>query len=148
MNTDAIRLYLQTDYTDQHLAALLAHAESGKLTYFSCCCPAGIPWATHALRSRSEPICWREHDLRAVSFQAGVVSVEFCYLGHHEDNGDVVGDELRADELRRQRIIPLVREEIARRDQARQQRERHTGRDLFVGTTITDMEDAVETVRS
>lgn len=49
-NEEIISSFLQTAYTDERLAALLAHAQDGKLSYWSCCCFIGIPTAVHALR--------------------------------------------------------------------------------------------------
>lgn len=37
-------------YTDERLAMLLAHAQDGKLSYYSCCCLRGVPSADHALK--------------------------------------------------------------------------------------------------
>lgn len=49
-NEQIISEFLRSAYTDEKLAALLAHAEDGKLSYWSCCCFIGIPTADHALR--------------------------------------------------------------------------------------------------
>lgn len=49
-NEEIISNFLQTAYTDERLAALLAHAQDGKFSYMSCCCFIGIPTALHALR--------------------------------------------------------------------------------------------------
>jgi hypothetical protein len=54
MKTENISRFLKGNYSDEQLAALLAHAESGRLSYNSCCCLVGIPLATHALRSEHE----------------------------------------------------------------------------------------------
>lgn len=51
-NEEIISSFLQTAYTDERLAALLAHAQDGKLSYWSCCCFIGIPTAIHALRGQ------------------------------------------------------------------------------------------------
>ncbi|MCI0526562.1 MAG: hypothetical protein L0Y56_03795, partial [Nitrospira sp.] len=45
-----LRAYMQQHYSDEKLAALLAHARDGKLAYHSCCCFIGIATADHALR--------------------------------------------------------------------------------------------------
>src|SRR5258708_22634376 len=50
MNTANIVQFLQTAYTDENLAALLAHAQDEKLSFFSCCCLIGVTNAPHALR--------------------------------------------------------------------------------------------------
>jgi hypothetical protein len=38
----ALRAFMQQHYTDERLAMLLAHAESGKLSFTSCCCFIGV----------------------------------------------------------------------------------------------------------
>lgn len=43
-----IREFMQKHYTDERLAQLLAHAQDGKLSYWSCCCFIGIPTAVHS----------------------------------------------------------------------------------------------------
>jgi len=48
---EAIRPFVRRHYTDEVLAAAIAHAEDGKLAYESCCCLVGIPTADHALDS-------------------------------------------------------------------------------------------------
>lgn len=50
MSTEAIEQFLQKHYSDERLAALLAHCQDGKFGYISCCCLTGIPTADHALR--------------------------------------------------------------------------------------------------
>ena len=51
--TGAIEEYLRVAYDDEHLAMLQAHAESGKLAYYSCCCLIGIPTVDHTLRGEA-----------------------------------------------------------------------------------------------
>jgi hypothetical protein len=58
MKTENIVKFLQTAYTDEKLAALLAHAQDGKLAYRSCCCLIGFPSANHsALGETLIPMC-------------------------------------------------------------------------------------------
>lgn len=47
--SENIKLFLQQYYTDEQLAALLAHCQDGKFSFHSCCCLIGIPTADHAL---------------------------------------------------------------------------------------------------
>jgi len=49
-----IRTFLQIAYTDERLAALLAHAQQGKLAFDSCCCLLGCSNAPHSLLGKSE----------------------------------------------------------------------------------------------
>lgn len=111
MSTETIERFLQTEYTDEKLAALLAHAEDGKLSFFSCCCFAGIPSATHTLQGE------RMHLIYAGLNQ-----------GHHEVDGNLFSKMSSAysalavsDEESRAKLIPLIRAEIARRDSLKQE---------------------------
>ena len=52
-------------YTDEKLAALLAPAEDGKLSYVSCCCLIGVPTAGHALRGVVPHVAGEPHLVRA-----------------------------------------------------------------------------------
>lgn len=112
-NVEAIKLYLQRHYTDQMLADTLAHAQDGKLCYASCCCLAGIPTAPHALQGEN----WLEvrlmknnHEIMALDNLKGAYDAAraFLELGHE-------------DRERRERIIPILLKEIARRESIRKQ---------------------------
>lgn len=109
--TDNIIKYLQAAYSDQNLSDLLAHAESGRLAYRSCCCFIGIPTAKHALRGymtefeAGEPLGMEFHHhglARLSSATARLAEAEFMNLG-------------RTDAARREAIIPLVKAEMDRR---------------------------------
>lgn len=118
-NTQNIQKFLRPPdrggaYTDEKLAALLAHAEDGKLAYDSCCCFIGVPNALHALRT-----CRDVDHTNSVSEHAPirlgvnmtpqmrVAEREFCRLGN-------------TDALRRERLIPLIHAEMALREQERE----------------------------
>ncbi len=119
MSTTHITQYLQTAYSDAHLAALLAHAtvEPGedparKLSYHSCCCLIGVTNATHALRGymrefmfgEARPDGCNHHTvLRLGSSLAANAEDEFFCLG-------------KTDAERRDRLVPLIQAEIARRE--------------------------------
>jgi hypothetical protein len=103
----AIVNFLQNHYSDEKLAALLAHAEDGKLSMWSCCCFVGIPTARHALNGELGEGVLRGTHLDAGRKLSGAykAETEFFNLGNDRD--------------RRAKLIPLIREEIARREQIR-----------------------------
>ena len=105
-------------YTDERLAMLLAHAEDGKLAFFSCCCLVGVSTAEHSLRGRTENVRdWNDHgatfgdvpmgDEVSKAFNALASSFEF-------DSWDAE---------RRARLIPLIKAEMSRRESIRTQPE-------------------------
>jgi hypothetical protein len=116
--------FLQTTYTDETLAALLAHTKTEpgedparKLSFFSCCCFIGIPNAPHALRGyvpefaqgRVLPAGSTHHQsVRLSSELAADAEEEFFFLGS-------------TDAERRERMVPLIEAEIVRREQVREQ---------------------------
>jgi hypothetical protein len=116
LETGNIQRFLQKAYTDEKLAALTAHTEDGKVAYGSCCCLIGIPGADHAL-------------LEAGGYCAGIVphvdvarrqlpyafaaEIEFFALGKSERPGWPP-----TDELRRERLLPLLYAERDRRAQS------------------------------
>ncbi len=115
MNTANIKKFLQTAYTDENLAALLAHAQDEKLSFFSCCCLIGVTNAPHALRGyvpefahgRTLPAGSTHHQsVRLNSELAADAEEEFFFLGN-------------SDAERRERMIPLIEAEITRRELAR-----------------------------
>src|SRR5438105_1390687 len=114
MNTANIVEFLQTAYTDENLAALLAHAQDEKLSFFSCCCLIGVTNAPHALRGyvpefaqgRVLPAGSTHHQsVRLSSELAADAEEEFFFLGS-------------SDAERRKHMLPLIEAEIARREQA------------------------------
>ena len=113
MNTSNIVKFLQTAYTDENLAALLAHAQDEKLSFFSCCCLIGVTNAPHALRGyvpefaqgRVLPAGSTHHQsVRLGSELAADAEEEFFFLGN-------------SDAERRKHMLPLIEAEIARREQ-------------------------------
>lgn len=103
MSTKAIEQFLQTAYTDERLAMLLAHAEDGKLSYASCSCLIGIPLCNHALHSANCACDNKCHNkARRVFEGANEAEDEFMDLGFN-------------DAERRENLIPLVRAEMDRR---------------------------------
>lgn len=110
MSTENIQKFLAEAYTDEKLAALLAHAQDGKLAYRSCCCLIGIPTANHALRGympefktgRPLPIEYQHHLAMRFTEHAAQAEKEFYNLGS-------------TDAELRERLIPLILSEIERR---------------------------------
>ena len=116
MQTENIVKFLAEAYSDERLAALLAHAQDGKLSFCSCCCFIGITNAPHALRGYMREfakgqILPREsthhQEVRYGSELADSAETEFALLGE-------------SDEERRALIIPLAESEILRREQNRE----------------------------
>lgn len=105
--TENIEKFLQTAYTDEKLAALLAHAQDGKLAYQSCCCLIGVPSATHALQGtlmmaeQPENFC-AHYALKHFSTLEKQAETEFLRIGID-------------DAARRKALIPLIYAEMERR---------------------------------
>lgn len=106
-NEEVVSNFLRTAYTDDKLAALLAHAEDGKLAFESCCCLIGIPTAHHALQPHREGI-WEEPHLELARLEVAgrVAESAFERLA-------------KTDRARRTKLIPLIRAEMARREAER-----------------------------
>ena len=115
----AIRNFLRTAYTDERLTWLVEHARSGRLVYNSCCCLVGVVTADHTLQGKV-PV--RElatsHYALAKTF-VGASAAERAY----QDMGYVGKTRVpSADDVRRRRLVPLVKAEIRRRDRTRAER--------------------------
>jgi hypothetical protein len=113
MCTTSIVEFLQTAYTDEKLGALLAHAQDEKLSFFSCCCFIGVSNAPHALRAHVpelaqgrvlSPGSTHHQTVRLASALAARAEEEFFFLGS-------------TDAERRERLVPLIEDEMARREQ-------------------------------
>lgn len=113
----SLRLFLR-NFPDDRLAALLAHAQSGKLVFTSCCCFIGSLTADHALCGATSlrVIANSDHYLaaKAAPFASEAESV---YLNFSPPCMLVPGEI--ADAERRRRVIPFIRAEIWRRDKRR-----------------------------
>jgi hypothetical protein len=108
MRTANISRFLERNYSDEQLAALLAHAQSGKLSYNSCCCLVGIPLATHALRGEHEyDFDGEAHLERGRELpHAREAESEFALLG--------------PDRARREALARLILAEMERREKGRE----------------------------
>ena len=112
MQVENIVKFLQTAYSDEKLAALLAHASDGKLGYGSCCCLVGIPTSNHALQEA--PGMFRLED-RGVDV-SHYLSLERSTL---MDSAETEFRNFKNDAERREILIPLILEEQARREKMR-----------------------------
>lgn len=122
--SEAIKNFLQTAYSDEKLAALLAHAEDGKLAYYSCCCFIGAATADHPLQGKNEiPDDSHTSDLLPYANEA---ETEYVRLGND-------------DAERRAKLIPMIRAEMTRRDAQRIQ-------DAGDTMGITPVEEALRVV--
>jgi len=105
-----LRAFLQTSYTDERLAMLLAHAQSGKLAWYSCCCFVGVSNADHALKGVCRPGSLGVNHLDFLDQSASHVSLTYHIIASND-----------AD--RRRLIIPLIKAEMKRREWAKQKHE-------------------------
>lgn len=104
------------NYSDERLAWLLAHARSGNLSFYSCCCFIGVATADHALRSSGEPHTGSEHlSVAHAMLAADDAETAFCTLAARFSSCGGNSD----DEQRRRRIIPMIKAEMRRRERER-----------------------------
>jgi hypothetical protein len=112
-NEEILTDFMQKHYSDEQLAALLAHAEDGKLSYWSCCCFIGIATANHPLQSEisSEMASAEPHYMEARRMvNAQEAELAFLQLSRRD-----------SEEGRRAKLIPLIRSEMNRRAELRAQ---------------------------
>lgn len=109
-----LRNYLKR-YPADRLAALLAHAQEGKLSFLSCCCFIGVETADHALEGKHPGfVAVRPHLHRAREIPgAREAEAAYCTLGAI---GPGAAGDWTNDGYRRKIIIPMVRAEFRRRD--------------------------------
>lgn len=110
-----VRLFLRNHYSDERLAMLLAHLQSGKFSYFSCCCFVGIPTAEHSLRGElfqgSE---YGNHYAVAKGLIGALAAERGAFaLGHIGVN---IESNDSFDVARNKRLIAIVRAEMWRRE--------------------------------
>lgn len=115
--TGNIVQFLQNVPTDAELVAILAHAEDNKLAYGCCTCLISSPGAPHVLVGDAWYCEGAEEHLKQARIQpfAEAAEKEFLWLG------DPGGGLPYNNEMRRERVIPLLRAEIQRREQSRAQ---------------------------
>jgi len=116
-----IRKFMRENYSDDRLAQLLAHAQEGKLNYFSCCCFVGVHDAKHALRTRKDTD-WEGHEVAIFSPCKREASTAYGQLVPLE--GEKVIQTSDASDLPRRRIlIPMIKAEMKRRSLLREGKE-------------------------
>lgn len=114
LKTGNIQKWLET-LPEVNLAALRAHCEDGKLSFSSCSCLIGSRTAQHALGTIGE-YCEEDtvHLEVARSMPYGLnAEAEFDALGNPGD-----GITPPSDDLRRERLMPLIVAEQERRAQS------------------------------
>lgn len=122
--------FLQSQYSEERLLFLLAHAESGRLAYVSCCCFIGVVTADHALKGEIADGCknpaFGKHVIAARKLPGGYMAeTAYAQLGEVEfiiDADKAMSAGLAApdrDAYRRAKLIPLIRAEIERRERER-----------------------------
>lgn len=122
METENIVKFLQTAYSDERLAALLAHAQDGKLAFYSCCCMAGGATADHPLKGTIREYAEQPHYVRAMELPfAYEAEREFCFLAD-----DTCTSSEQADAMRRVKIQPLIIAEQERREKLKRSAELST----------------------
>lgn len=104
-----IRQFMREHYSDERLSWLLAHAQSGRLSYNSCCCFIGIPNAPSAALATG--IGGESHSSQHyndVHGRPGYWEAErgFIHLGS-------------GDRAKRRILIPMIRAEMKRREKLR-----------------------------
>jgi hypothetical protein len=107
MKTENIVKFLQTAYSDEKLAALLAHAQDGKLAFCSCCCFIGVADSIHALQGHGLRADVFENHPQRKAFRSTIVgkAAEFEFHGIGQNDAE-----------RRERLIPLILAEMERRE--------------------------------
>lgn len=118
-NKQIIRQFMQAHYSDERLAMLLAHAQSGRLSFWSCCCFIGVATADHALQgSRDTPGYLVGQHLNAARLLPGGEEAEEAFMALSGDPWN--NDHPQTDDVARRRLIPIIKAEIRRRDRERQ----------------------------
>lgn len=108
-----IMAFMRQHYTDERLAMLRAHAEDGKLAFFSCCCFIGVATADHPLHGKHDGVPFGRH-YRAAQALSDVQSAERAAGALWRTSG---GPFLAyADQGFRARLLPLILWEQCRRD--------------------------------
>ncbi len=115
---EALKSFMQNHYSDEKLAGLLAHAQDGKLIYAACCCFVGCATVNHPLRFTDNISLYGEvpehvyeetvRHLTEARELEGAIEAEATFFS--------LGWE---DSERRSKLIPLILEEMNRREKLR-----------------------------
>src|SRR6185312_16957066 len=109
MQTENIVKFIRANYSDERLAALIAHCEDGKLIYGSCCCLIGSANADHALSAEWITAGKTHYDDARLLPYAIAAEREFYNLGFGTDHDDY-------HSARRERLLPILYAERDRRN--------------------------------
>lgn len=118
-----IRAWLR-EYPGDRLAALLAYAQDGGLSYWGCCCLLGCFNANHALQQDTIYCDGRHLESARIRAMSLGIRVESAYadLGypakHPRDPEEGVAMDQTHDKRRRRLLIPMILAEMRRRDRA------------------------------
>lgn len=112
-----IRSFMRSNYSDERLAMLLAHAQEGKLVFDSCCCFVGISTAQHALLSG-----WGGFGPHGDSYirVIGGIEASNTYASLGREARPEKSSVAEKDAIRRRVLIPMIRAEMKRREHAKQ----------------------------
>ena len=114
-----IRAFLKL-YPDDRLAALLAHAQDGKLSFLSCCCLVGSINAPHALQGSDYNPYTARHVIEA-RLLPGATLAEIAYNRIAWARPELLDLGRGGDPLRLRRLIPMIRSEMRLRDRIQEQ---------------------------
>jgi hypothetical protein len=124
-----MRLWLKK-YSDERLAALLAHAQSGRLHFQSCCCFIGSINATHPLRIKFEGDNWFSHPHLKLARQDEIgqrAELAFKELlleaGWQYSSGGPLTEDIMS--YGRRIVVALCKSEFKQREWARKKAEQH-----------------------
>lgn len=112
-----IRGFLREHYSDEKLVMLLAHTQSSKLAYMSCCCLVGVPSADHALQGKNYKVPSCHPD--GLSSHAEPADKAYYRLGRLDHSRFPLDNE-EEEAARRRRLVSIIKAEIRRRDRERQ----------------------------
>ena len=112
-----IREFLRGYYSDEKLAMLLAHAQSGRLAYFSCCCLVGFPYGDHSAEGFNARSPTRHPITVSKTAEGRAADAAFYSLGLL---GKITEMRDELDSVRRRRLIPMIKAEMKRRERERQ----------------------------
>jgi hypothetical protein len=107
-NKQPIRDFMKEHYTDERLAELLAHAQDGKLSYYSCCCFIGVATAQKALVGATVFNWHGDKHYTAARRLSGAITAEAAF--------GALGNAAK----RRRLLIPMIRAEMKRRAKVQQ----------------------------
>lgn len=115
-----IRSFIREHYTDQRLVEVLAFAQDGKFEFNSCCCLIGAATADELGHRGVAKNVGQHYELAGLLSGAEQAEYSFCNLGFAGGHSFIGGP---IKNLRKRRIIPILRAEIRRRERIKNKRE-------------------------